>query len=53
MTGFRDYLLKPPDAVEQYVKIKKDGVKKAHGDGEKYRKHKEKFIETILREALK
>ena len=51
--SFRDYLLKHPDAVEQYVKIKKEGVKKALGDGEKYRKHKEKFIENILRKTLK
>src|SRR3989344_7803427 len=51
--SFRDYLLKHPDAVEQYVKIKKEGVKKALGDGEKYRKHKEKFIEHILRKVLK
>jgi len=51
--GFRNHLLKHTDAVEQYVKIKKEGVKKSLGDGEKYRKHKEKFIEDILREALK
>ena len=53
MIGFRNYLLKHPDAVEQYIKIKKEGVKKALGDGEKYRKHKEKFIENILRKTLK
>ena len=50
--GFRDYLLKHPEAVEQYVKIKKEGVKKALGDGEKYRKHKEKFIQNILKKVL-
>ena len=53
MIGFRDYLLKHPEAVELYVKIKKEGVKKAFGDGEKYRKHKEKFIENILKKVLK
>ena len=53
MIGFRDYLLKHPEAVEQYIKIKKEGVKKALGDGEKYKKHKEKFIEHILRKVLK
>jgi len=51
--GFRDYLRKHPDTAEQYVKIKKEGVKKALGNGEKYRKHKEKFIENILRKAFK
>jgi len=49
---FRDYLLKHPKAIEQYVKIKKEGVKKAFGDGEKYRKHKKKFIENILKKIL-
>jgi len=49
---FRDYLLKHPDAVEQYIKIKKEGVKKALGDGEKYRKHKERFIRNILKKVL-
>jgi len=52
MIGFRDYLLKHPEAVEQYVKIKQLGVKKALGDGKIYRKHKENFIENILREVL-
>jgi len=53
MIGFRDHLLKHPDVVKQYIKIKKEGVKKALGDGEIYRKHKEKFIEDILKKALK
>src|SRR3989338_118462 len=53
LIGFRDYLLKNPDTIEQYVQIKREGVKKAHGDGEKYRKHKEKFIKNIFRKALK
>lgn len=53
MISFRDYLLKHPDAVEQYVKIKKEGVKITLGDGEKYRKYKEKFIKNILSKALK
>ncbi len=53
MIGFRDYLLKHPKAVEQYVKIKKEGIKKALGDGEKYRKHKETFLQNILKKVLK
>tara|TARA_Y100001970_G_scaffold239994_1_gene302385 strand:- start:460 stop:1002 length:543 start_codon:yes stop_codon:yes gene_type:complete len=52
MIGFRDYLLQHQEVVEQYVNIKKEGVKKALGDGEKYRKHKEKFIENILKKVL-
>lgn len=51
--GFRDYLLKHPEAVEQYVKIKREGVKKAFGNGEKYREYKEKFIENILKKVSK
>ncbi len=52
MISFRDYLLKHPETIEQYAKIKKEGVKKALGDGEKYRKYKEKFIKSILKKAL-
>ena len=51
--GVRDYLRKHLEAVEQYVEIKKEAVKKAFGNGEIYRKHKEKFIEDILKKALK
>ncbi|MFH1590177.1 MAG: GrpB family protein [archaeon] len=53
MISFRDYLLKHSKFIKQYVAIKKEGVKKALGDGAKYRKHKEKFIETILKKASK
>jgi GrpB-like predicted nucleotidyltransferase (UPF0157 family) len=53
MIGFRDYLLKHPKTVEQYIKIKKEGVKKAVGNGEVYKKYKEKFIKNILKKALK
>jgi len=49
MIGFRDYLLKHPEAVEQYILIKKEGVKKALGDGGIYIKHKEGFIENIVK----
>ena len=42
--SFRDYLLKNPEAVKQYAKIKKEAVKKALGDGEKYKEYKNKFI---------
>ncbi len=51
MVGFRNYLLKHHDVVEQYVKIKKEGLKKAFGDGEKYKKYKEKFIRKIMRQG--
>ena len=50
---FRDYLLKNPWAVEEYIKIKKEGVKKAMGDGAIYREYKRKFIEKIYKLALK
>jgi len=48
MIGFRNYLQNHPAALKQYAEIKKEGVKKALGDGEIYRKHKEKFIQNIL-----
>ncbi len=53
MIGFRDYLLKNPNMVKQYIKIKKEAIKKYLGDGEKYRKYKEKFIKDILEKILK
>lgn len=49
LIGFRDYLLQHPKAAAQYAEIKKAGVQVAQGDGEKYRKHKEEFIQRILR----
>jgi GrpB-like predicted nucleotidyltransferase (UPF0157 family) len=50
--GFRDYLLHHPNIVEKYSSIKKEWIKKALGDWEKYRKYKEKFIENILRKIV-
>ena len=44
-----DYLKNNPKTVKEYVKIKKEGVKYAQGDGVKYRKYKQKFIENILK----
>jgi len=51
MIGFRDLLLKNPEIIDQYIAIKKESIKKAMGNGKKYREHKEKFIEEILRKA--
>ena len=53
MVSFRNYLLKHPEVVEQYVRIKKEAVKKADGLGDVYRKHKEKFIKSITKKALR
>jgi glutamate racemase len=53
MIGFRDYLLCHPDTVKLYANIKKQGVKVAEGDGEKYRKYKEKFIKNIIKTVKK
>lgn len=50
---FRDYLKTHPEAVKEYIIIKKEAVKKARGNGEIYRKHKEKFIKNILEKAKK
>ena len=52
MVGFRDYLLKHPKVIGRYVRIKKEAVKKARGEGDVYRKHKEKFIKSITTKAL-
>lgn len=48
IVGFRDYLLQHPEEVEEYARIKQEGVKKAQGDGESYRQHKQDFIDKIL-----
>jgi GrpB-like predicted nucleotidyltransferase (UPF0157 family) len=48
MIGFRDFLRKHHDAVHQYSEIKKKGIKMALGNGRKYRKHTEEFIEDVL-----
>ena len=48
LISFRDYLKRHPEAVQQYEHIKKEAVRKAHGEGEIYRKHKQKFIKYIL-----
>ena len=52
ITAFRDYLKTHPNAIERYVTVKKDAVKKADGDGEIYRHHKKKFIEDILKKLI-
>ena len=49
MIKFRDYLLKHPETVKKYSNLKKEATEKAKGDGEKYRRYKEKFIENILK----
>lgn len=52
MVSFRNYLLKHPKVIDRYVEIKKVAVKKAQGEGEVYRKYKEKFIKSITKKAL-
>jgi len=51
MVSFRDYLLRRPEAVEEYVLVKRKAVAKARGKGDVYRKHKERFIKNILRKV--
>jgi len=50
---FRDYLKTHPESAREYIRIKKESVKKALGSGEIYRKHKEKFIKNILKKAAR
>ena len=52
MIGFRDYIISHPKMAKKYEKIKKDAVKFAKGEGELYRKQKEKFILGIIKKAL-
>ncbi len=46
---FRDYLIKNRKARSEYSKIKKTASKLANGDGVLYRKHKNSFINKILK----
>jgi len=48
---FRDYLRKNPDEAKKYSQIKKEAVLVANGDGKKYRDHKEKYIEEIVKKV--
>ncbi|MEI6731458.1 MAG: GrpB family protein [archaeon] len=51
--AFRDYLRKNKKAIDAYAKIKKDAVKYAAGDGQKYRDYKENCIRKLMKKALK
>lgn len=53
MILFRDYLINNPEAMEQYAELKRRGVDKALGDGQKYREYKEEFIRDILGRVLR
>ncbi|GEM_PF-3619824 len=53
MLAFRTYLRKNNKVAEQYVKIKKQALKKAKGNGEIYRKQKDTFLKKVITEALK
>jgi GrpB-like predicted nucleotidyltransferase (UPF0157 family) len=50
---FRDYLRNHDEVRDEYAGIKKEGVRHAKGEAEKYRKHKKAFLEKIMRFALK
>ncbi len=52
MIAFRDYLQKHPDDLKKYIKIKKEGVEKAQGEGDIYRQFKLSFIDNITRKQL-
>jgi GrpB-like predicted nucleotidyltransferase (UPF0157 family) len=51
--ALRDYLRNHPDIAKEYEEIKKQAVKLAKGNGKIYRKYKHKFLNKILKKALK
>ncbi|NIA04057.1 MAG: hypothetical protein GWP09_01775 [Nitrospiraceae bacterium] len=53
MLAVRDYLRKNPKARREYERIKKEAVKYAKGEGEKYREYKKPFLQKIEKLALK
>lgn len=52
LVDFRNYLLHNPEALQNYIRIKKEALEIAQGVGEKYRAHKKPFIEGILEKIL-
>lgn len=48
-----NYLKNNKEAVKEYSEIKKKAVKVARGDGWKYRKYKQKFLDKIETKAIK
>tara|TARA_Y100000310_G_scaffold84307_1_gene81128 strand:- start:126 stop:650 length:525 start_codon:yes stop_codon:yes gene_type:complete len=49
----RDYLRNHNKKCKEYIKIKKEAIKHAKGEGEKYRGYKNSFLKKILKLALK
>lgn len=47
LTGFRDFLLSNPDALQEYVELKKKAAIEAVQNGEKYRKMKEPMFQKF------
>ena len=52
MIAIRDYLRKNPETAKEYEKLKKKAVIYAKGNGEKYRKYKNNFLQNIERLAF-
>jgi len=48
----RDYLRTHNKERVEYIKIKKEAIKHAMGEGKKYREYKNSFLEKILKLAL-
>lgn len=47
LTGFRDFLLSNPDALQEYAELKKKAAIEASQNGEKYRKAKEPMFQKF------
>ncbi|MBS3083187.1 GrpB family protein [Candidatus Pacearchaeota archaeon] len=50
---FRDYIRNHDKERNEYAKIKKEAVKYAKGHSQKYREYKKKFLENLIKKALK
>lgn len=49
----RDFLRTNKSSREEYAKIKKEAVKFAKGDGERYRQYKHRFLQNLIKKAKK
>lgn len=51
--ALRNYLIKNKQEAKNYIKIKKEAVKIANGEGKLYREYKKRFLDNLNKKAMK
>jgi len=49
----RDYLRRDKEAMMEYAEVKRSAVKRAGGEGERYRRLKKSFLDQLEKKALR